>query len=84
VNNLDATVVALVLLEFRLNLGRVAYEKQFPDVGILFERHDGSADDIGRPEIAAHGIQSDFHGSVILRRSEGECKIKNGNGFPRL
>jgi hypothetical protein len=73
-----------MLLEFRLDLGGIADEKQLPDVRILLQRQDGSAHNIGRAEIATHGVESDFHRSGILRGSGNECKIKNGNGFPQL
>ena len=39
--------------------------------------HHGAANDIGRAEIATHGIQSDFHRSRMLRRSGRESKTKN-------
>jgi hypothetical protein len=45
-------------------------------VRIFPQREDGAADYMGRAEIAAHGIQSDFHRSRILRISGRECKIK--------
>ena len=76
VDDLDAAVVAAVLLQFRLDLRRVADEKELVDVRILLQRHDRAADNIRRAEIAAHGIQCDFHRSGILRISGRECKIK--------
>src|SRR5438128_12425848 len=43
---------------------------------ILSQRHNRTADNIWRAEIASHGIQRDFHRSAILRTSGPECKIK--------
>src|SRR2546423_10057946 len=75
--NLDAPVVAMMLFQLGLDLGRVTHEVELADVGILFESHRGSAHDIRRAEIAAHRIESDFHGTAILRRTGRESKTKN-------
>ena len=56
--------------------GGVADEKEFVDVRIFAQRHDRAADEIRWPEIAAHGIQSDFHRGANLRFSVRECKTK--------
>ena len=76
VDDLDPAIVAVKLFEFRFDLRRVADEKEFADMGILVQRQDCAADEIRRPEIATHGVQSDFHRSANLRPSGGECKIK--------
>jgi hypothetical protein len=47
--------------------GLVARQKQFPDFGILLQRHRRSGDGISRGIIAAHGIEGDSHGGTILR-----------------
>ena len=77
VDDFDPGIRAIVLFEFRFDLRSIADKKQLRDMGILVQRHNGSADDIWRAEIAAHGIESDFHRSGILRRLDPECKIKN-------
>ena len=48
------------------------------DLRILAQRHDRAADEIGRPKIATHGVQSDFHRVRNLRTFGGECKTKIG------
>ena len=75
-NDLDAAIVAAMLLQFGLDLRGVADEEKFVDLRILAQRQDRAADEIRRPEIATHGVQSDFHRVGNLRFSVGECKTK--------
>jgi hypothetical protein len=65
-----------VLFEFGLDLGSVADKEKLIDARVFPQREHGSAHDMRRTEIAAHGIESDFHRSRILRTSRRECKIK--------
>jgi hypothetical protein len=76
VKNFDPAVVAAVLFEFGFDLGRVAHEVKLIDARVFPQREHGSAHNVRRAEIAAHGIESDFHRSTILRTSGRECKIK--------
>ena len=75
-NDLDPAIVAVVFLQFGLDLRRVADEEEFVDLRIFAQRQDCAADEIWRPEIATHGVQSDFHRGANLRFSAGECKTK--------
>src|ERR1041385_2673984 len=75
--NPDPPVVATMLLQLGLDLGRVANEVELGDARILLESHHRSAHDILRAEIATHGVQSDFHRSWILRRLGRESKTKS-------
>ncbi len=76
-HNLDSPIVAIVLFQLGFNLGRVADEKKFVDLRILAQRQDCTADQVRRPKIATHGVQSDFHRGANLRFSAIECKTKN-------
>ena len=58
----------------------VADEEEFVDLWIFAQRHDCTADEVRRPEIAAHGVQSDLHRGANLRFSAIECKTKIGEG----
>jgi hypothetical protein len=70
----DASVVALVFLELGLDLRRVADEEKLFDLRVIAQRHDCAPDKIWWPEIAAHGVESDFHRGGSLRVSRAECK----------
>jgi hypothetical protein len=43
---------------------------------VFAQRHDSAANKIWWPEIAAHGVQSDFHRGANVRVSARECKAK--------
>ena len=75
-NNFDPAIVAALFLQFGLDLARVADEEEFVDLPIFAQRQDCAADEVWRPEIATHGVQSDFHRGANLRFSAGECKTK--------
>ena len=75
-HDLDSAVVAFVLLQLGFDLRGVADEEEFVDLRIFAQRHDCAADEVRRPEIAAHGVQSDFHRGANLRFSVLECKTK--------
>ena len=74
-HDLDAAVVAIVFLQLGFDLRRVADEEKLVDLRILAQRQDCAADEVRRPEIATHGVQSDFHRVANLRFSVGECKV---------
>src|SRR5262245_64644624 len=75
-HNFDTAIVASMQLQLLLNPRSVSNEKQLVNMGILFQRHDRTADNIRWAEIASHRIQRDLHRSAILRASGPECKIK--------
>ena len=76
-HDLDPAIVAFVLLQLGFDLRGVADEKEFVDLRIFAQCQDRAADEIWWPEIAAHGVQSDFHRGANLRFSVLECKTKN-------
>src|SRR2546423_15439160 len=45
-------------------------------MGVLPQRHDGTGNNVGRTEIAAHRIQGDLHAKEILRSLAALCKMK--------
>ena len=83
-HDLDAAVVAAVFLQLGFDLRGVADEKEFVDLRIFAQRQDRAADEIRRPEIAAHGVQSDFHRGAICDFQGVECKTKIGDAETRL
>ena len=54
----------------------VADEEKFVDLRILAQGEDRAANQIRRPEIAAHGVESDLHRGANVRFSARECKMK--------
>ena len=64
-----ATIVAAVLLQFASICARIADQKKLFDARIFAQRHDRAGDQIWRTEIAAHGVECDFHRSGNLANS---------------
>jgi hypothetical protein len=56
----------MIFLQLGLDLGRIANEEEFVDLRILPQSEDRAADEIRRPEVAAHGVESDFHREANL------------------
>src|SRR5436190_20675857 len=75
-HDFNASVVAAVVFQLFFHAGGVPDEIELGDVGVLLQGHDRAADYVGRPKVATHGVQRDFHRSGILRISGRECKIK--------
>ena len=61
VDNFDALVVTLALLQLPLNRSLIAREKELPDFRVLFQRHHRSGDSIAGSIIAPHGVKGDLH-----------------------
>jgi len=76
-DDLDTAIVASKFFELCFDPPRVADKIKLRDVRVIAQRHDRSTDDVTWAEIAAHGIQCDFHRTVNLRFSIRECKTKN-------
>ncbi len=72
-DDLDPTIVAAMLFQLAFDLPGIADQKKFLDARILAQSHDRAADQIGRTEIAAHGVECDFH------REAGIFQFPGGN-----
>ncbi len=72
-DDLDPAIIAAELFQFALDLRGIAHEEELVDARVFPQGHDRAAHEIGRPEIAAHGIECDFHWCGSLRVSRREC-----------
>ena len=66
-DDFDARVAAVVLLQLPLHCSLITRQKELPDFRILLQRHDRSGDSIARGIIAAHGVEGDPHEGTIPR-----------------
>jgi hypothetical protein len=74
--DLDSAVVAAMFLEFCFDPRGVPDQKEFIDLLVFTQRHNGASNEVRRAKVTAHRIEGDLHRSETLRGKTIDCKAK--------